>query len=103
MGERAPDVIEFLRAYRPDADVIREEATKIRGGRIAITENVVGLGIFKNMEEMWTPWLSAAQAEAVRIEVGARTVGLCREWEIRLGDAFRIRYCKDDPRIVGGR
>lgn len=103
LEERAPEVIEFLRGYNPGPSVIEEQAAKIKGGRIAISEAVVGLGMFKNMEEMWTPWLSPDQVEAVRIEVAAGTIGLCREWEIRLGDVFRVRYCKDDPTITSGR
>ncbi len=103
MEQRAPEVIEFLKTYRPDAALIKEQAAKIRGGRIAITENVVGLGIFKNMEEVWTQWLPAEQADAVRIEVAAGTIGHCREWETRLGDVYQVRYCKDDPSVTSGR
>ena len=103
LEQRAPDVIEFLKAYRPDSTIIEEQAAKIKGGRIAITENVVGLTMFKNMEEMWTPWLSPEHADAVRTEAAAGTIGHCREWETRLGDAYQVRYCKDDPSITGGR
>jgi hypothetical protein len=103
LERRAPDVIEFLKGYRPDIAIIEEQAAKIRGGRIAITENVVGLTMLKNMPEMWTPWLSPDHADAVQVEVVAGTIGLCRAWETRLGDAFQVRYCKDDPSITGGR
>ena len=100
--QEAPEVGKFLEQYAWDGDVLTAETSKIRGGRVAIGANVIGLTIFKKMEDLWTPWLGPSEVEAVWVELSARTTGLCREWEIRLGDAFRVRYCKDDPSLVSG-
>ena len=105
MSKRAPDVIEFLRSYSPDSDVISKEAAKIRGSRVGVKENAVGLNFLKNFEAMWTPWVPSDAVELVKAEVADGNFSLCREWVIFMPDKYggvRTKYCIDDPSKHGG-
>ena len=95
---RAPNVGQFLEKYGWDGDALTNEAKKIRGGRIAIAENVVGLRFLKDQESMWGQWVSADTATLLNEALASDKVNLCRAWEFRQGGQ-NTRVCKDDPRI----
>ena len=98
---RAPNVGQFLEKYEWDGDALTNEAKKIRGGRIAISENVVGLKFLKDQGSFWGQWVSADTAALLNEALASDKVNLCRAWEFREGaqSGSRSRVCKDDPRI----
>ncbi len=95
--QRTPNVGQFLEKYEWDGDALTNEASKIRGGRIAIAENVVGLKFLKDQESMWGQWVPADTAALVNEALAADKVNLCRAFEFHEG-IQRSRVCLDDPR-----
>lgn len=99
LWQRAPEVGQFLEGYVWDGDLLAAESKKIKSGRIAITEKVVGLTLFKKNEEVWAPWISAPEIENIKAALEDRKTGYCREWEVRRLGPFTMQVCKDDPSI----
>ncbi len=96
--QRTPNVGQFLEKYEWDGDVLTNEASKIRGGRIAIAENVVGLKFLKDQGPVWGLWVSADTAALVNEALAEPKVNLCRAFEFRQ-HGQESRVCIDDPRI----
>jgi hypothetical protein len=97
--QKTPKVGQFLEKYEWDGDTLTNEASKIRGGRIAIAENVIGLVFVKDQGSVWGQWVSADTAALVNEALGADKVNLCREFVFREATQ-RSRVCLDDPRIA---
>ena len=98
--QRAPAVGKFLEEYAWDGDVLTAEAGKIKGGRIAIRENVIGLSYLKQSEAVWTAWVDATTTESTKLAIAEGKVSLCREFNIWGG---HLTVCKDDPTNVSDR
>jgi hypothetical protein len=100
LWERAPEVGKFLEGYAWDGELLAAESMKIKGGRIAITENVVGLSLFKKQEDVWTEWVLPTVVKEVKAAIVDRKTGFCREFEVRSLGPYTLRVCKDDPSIT---
>ena len=53
MNQRAPDVVRLLETLTIDADLLAKQAAMIRGGRIGLKENAVGLTFLKREYALW--------------------------------------------------
>ena len=100
MAERAPDVIAFLEGYVPDAALIEAEAARISSGRIGLKENVVGLSIIEDRQDVWSQWVEADIANNITMAVAEEKVSLCRKistYAPTQTGSVSSSYCVDDP------
>lgn len=95
--QRAANVGQFMEKYEWSGAILSEEAGKIRGGRVGVKENVVGLKIIKEQPQLWTPWGDSTTAAGVNLAVEDGKTGHCRKVEERDGTGGPIRVCLDDP------
>ena len=105
MTQRAPDVIELLENLRIESGFLAAQSAMIRGGRIGLKENVIGLNILKKNPEVWTPWVGKETAAVVAQAVEDGKIGHCREFVNYAPDQVGnegSRYCKDDPTKSSG-
>lgn len=105
MTRRAPEVIALLENLRIESEFLAAQAAMIRGGRIGLKENGIGLNILKKNPEVWTPWVSAETAVLVVQAVEDGDIGHCREFINYAPDQVGnegSRYCKDDPSKSSG-
>ena len=76
---------------------MEKESASIRGGRIAMGANTIGLKFLKDQGSVWEQWVPADTAALVNEALAADKVNLCRAFEFHEG-IQRSRVCLDDPR-----
>ena len=105
MERRAPDVVRMLETLAIDAELLAEHSAMIRGGRIGLKENAVGLIFLKNHAAVWTNWVGQDAAALVGQAIEDGKIGHCRQFinyaPDRMGNEGS-RYCKDDPSKTSG-
>ncbi len=95
---RAPRVGQFLEQYEWNGEQLTSESSKIRGGRIAVRENIIGLSYIEDNKPVWNQWVDDETATLVEAAVTDGKVGHCRQFEERRTASF-TRICIDDPSI----
>ncbi|MYD50377.1 MAG: hypothetical protein F4W93_02675 [Dehalococcoidia bacterium] len=95
---RAPKVGQFLEQYEWNGEQLTEHSKKIRGGRIAVRENIIGLSYIEDNKPVWSQWVDDNTATLVETAVTGGKVGHCRQFEERRTASF-TRICIDDPSI----
>ncbi len=95
---RAPRVGQLLEKYEWNGEQLTTESGKIRGGRIAVRENIIGLSFIENNGPIWGVWVDSDTATRVETAVSDGKVGHCRQFEERRTASF-TRICIDDPSI----
>ena len=77
----------------------------IRGGRVGLKENAVGLIFLKREYAVWMNWVSEDVAALVNQAIEDGKIGHCRQFinyaPDRMGNEGS-RYCKDDPTKTSG-
>ena len=105
MNQRAPDVVQLLERLTIDAELLDKQAGMIRGGRIGLKENVVGLTFLKREYAVWLNWVGEDIAALVNQAIEDGKIGHCRQFinyaPDRMGNEGS-RYCKDDPTKTSG-
>ena len=105
MNQRAPDVVQLLERLTIDADLLAKQAGLIRGGRVGLKENVVGLNFLKREYAAWVNWVGEDIAALVNQAIEDGKIGHCRQFinyaPDRMGNEGS-RYCKDDPTKTSG-
>ena len=69
LGERAPEVLDFLAKAKPTDALIDELSSVIRGGRIGIKPTAMAIKYLKNHENVWSSWLPAEGVEKVKAAI----------------------------------
>ena len=95
---RAPRVGQLLEKYEWNGEQLTSHASNIRGGRIAVRENIIGLSYIEDNKPVWSQWVDADTATLVETAVSDGKVGHCRQFEERRTASF-TRICVDDPSI----
>lgn len=95
---RAPRVGQLLEMYEWNGEQLTTESAKIRGGRIAVRENIIGLSFIEDNGPIWGAWVDSDTATRVETAVSDGKVGHCRQFEERRTASF-TRICIDDPSI----
>jgi hypothetical protein len=95
---RAPRVGQFLEQYGWNGEQLTAESSKIRGGRIAVRENIIGLSFIEENKSIWGQWIDGDTALRVDTAVSDGKIGHCRQFEERRTASF-TRICVDDPSI----
>ena len=105
MAQRAADVIGFLESMTIEAELLSKQSAMIRGGRVGLKENAVGLNFLKREYAVWMNWVSADIAALVNLAIEDGKIGHCRQFinyaPDRVGNEGS-RYCKDDPTKTSG-
>ena len=105
MNQRAPDVVRLLETLSIDAELLAKQSAMIRGGRIGLKENAVGLTFLKREYALWMNWVSGDTAALVNQAIEDGKIGHCRQFinyaPDRMGNEGS-RYCKDDPTKTSG-
>lgn len=105
MNQRAPDVVQLLERLTIEAELLAKQAGQIRGGRIGLKENVVGLTFLKREYAVWMNWVGEDIAALVNQAIEDGKIGHCRQFinyaPDRMGNEGS-RYCKDDPTKTSG-
>ena len=105
MEQRAPDVVRLLETLTIDAELLAKQAAMIRGGRVGLKENVVGLTFLKREYAVWMNWVGGDVAALVHQAIEDGKIGHCRQFinyaPDRMGNEGS-RYCKDDPTKTSG-
>ena len=105
MEQRAPDVVGFLQTLSIDAELLAKQSAMIRGGRVGLKENAVGLIFLKREYAVWMNWVSEDVAALVNQAIEDGKIGHCRQFinyaPDRMGNEGS-RYCKDDPTKTSG-
>ena len=105
MERRAPDVVRLLETMTIDAELLAKQSAMIRGGRIGLKENAVGLIFLKNHADVWANWVGQDIAARVNQAIDDGKIGHCRQFinyaPDRMGNEGS-RYCKDDPSKTSG-
>ncbi len=94
---RAPRVGQFLEQYEWNGEQLTSESANIRGGRIAIRENIIGLAFIEDNKPIWDGWIDADIAARVETAIADGKVGHCRKFEERQTPGSVTRVCVDDP------
>ena len=95
---RAPRVGQLLEKYGWNGEQLTTESARIRGGRIAVRENIIGLSFIEDNGPIWSTWVDSDTATRVETAVSEGKVGHCRQFEERRTASF-TRVCIDDPSI----
>ena len=69
LGERAPEVVDFLMKAKPTDALIDELSASIRGGRIGIKPTAMAIKFLKNHENIWGSWVSTEGADKVKAAI----------------------------------
>ena len=69
LGERAPEVVDFLMKAKPTDELIDELSASIRGGRIGIKPTAMAIKFLKNHENIWSSWVSVEGADKVKAAI----------------------------------
>ena len=105
MNQRAPDVVRLLETLSIDAELLAKQSAMIRGGRVGLKENVVGLTFLKREYALWMNWVGEDVAALVNQAIEDGKIGHCRQFinyaPDRMGNEGS-RYCKDDPTKTSG-
>ena len=105
MEQRAPDVVRFLETLTIEAELLSKQSAMIRGGRVGLKENAVGLNFLKREYAVWMNWVSEDVATLVNQAIEDGKIGHCRQFinyaPDRMGNEGS-RYCKDDPTKTSG-
>ena len=105
MEQRAPDVVRFLETLTIDPELLAKQAAMIRGGRIGLKENAVGINFLKREYAVWMSWVGEEIAALVNQAIEDGKIGHCRQFinyaPDRMGNEGS-RYCKDDPTKTSG-
>ena len=105
MNQRAPDVVKLLETLTIDPELLTKQAAMIRGGRVGLKENVVGLTFLKREYALWMNWVGEDIATLVNQAIEDGKIGHCRQFinyaPDRMGNEGS-RYCKDDPTKTSG-
>ena len=105
MNQRAPDVVRLLETLTIDPELLAKQAAMIRGGRIGLKENAVGLIFLKRESAVWMNWVGEDIAALVNQAIEDGKIGHCRRFinyaPDRMGNEGS-RYCKDDPTKTSG-
>lgn len=105
MNQRAPDVVRLLETLTIDPELLTKQAAMIRGGRVGLKENVVGLTFLKRESAVWMNWVGQDIAALVNQAIEDGKIGHCRQFinyaPDRMGNEGS-RYCKDDPTKTSG-
>ena len=105
MEQRAPDVVRLLETLSIDAELLAKQSAMIRGGRIGLKENAVGLTFLKREYALWMNWVGGDTAALVNQAIEDGKIGHCRQFinyaPDRMGNEGS-RYCKDDPTKTSG-
>ena len=105
MEQRAPDVVRFLETLSIDAELLAKQSAMIRGGRVGLKENVVGLNFLKREYAVWMNWVGEDVAALVNQAIEDGKIGHCRQFINYAPDQMGnegSRYCKDDPTKTSG-
>ena len=94
---RAPKVGQFLERYEWNGEQLTTESTKIRGGRIAVRENTIGIAFIKEQQSTWSQWVVPETLAGVEAALEEGKVSHCRKVEERQAPGGGIRVCVDDP------
>ena len=94
---RAPRVGQLLERYEWNGYQLTAESQKIRGGRIAVRENIIGLSFIEENKSVWGQWVDSETATLVETAVSDGKVGHCRKFEERQTPGSVTRVCVDDP------
>ena len=94
---RAPKVGQFLERYEWNGEQLTTESTKIRGGRIAVRENTIGIAFIKEQQSTWSQWVVPETLAGVEAALEEGKVSHCRKVEERQSPGGGIRVCVDDP------
>ena len=76
LGERAPEVVDFLMKAKPTDALIDELSASIRGGRIGIKPTAMAIKFLKNHENIWGSWVSTEGADKVKAAIEAGKTSL---------------------------
>ena len=105
MEQRAPDVIAFLESLTIEAELLSKQSAMIRGGRVGLKENAVGLNFLKREYAVWMNWVGEDVATLVNQAIEEGKIGHCRQFinyaPTQMGNEGS-RYCKDDPTKTSG-
>lgn len=93
---RAPNVGQFMERYEWNGEQLAAESAKIKSGRIAIKENIVGLSFFKDNQPIWSQWVESEGVANVQRAIEEGKINHCRRFEERRAGTFS-RVCVDDP------
>ena len=105
MNRRAPDVVQLLERLTIEADLLAKQAGMIRGGRIGLKENAVGINFLKREYAAWMHWVGEDVVALVNQAIEDGKIGHCRRFvnyaPDRMGNEGS-RYCVDDPTKTSG-
>ena len=93
----APKVGQFLEGYGCNGEQLTTQSAKIRGGRMAVRENTIGIAFIKEQQSTWSQWVVPETLAAVEAALGEGKVGHCRKFEQRQAPGGGTRVCVDDP------
>ena len=105
LDRRAPDVLRLLESMTIDAELLAKQAASIRGGRVGLKENTVGLLFLKREFAVWSNWVSEHVAQLVNQAIEDGKIGHCRRFINFRPDQMGnegSRYCVDDPTKTSG-
>lgn len=105
MNQRAPDVVRLLETLTIDAELLTKQSAMIRGGRVGLKENAVGLIFLKRESAVWMNWVGEDVAALVNQAIEDGDIGHCRQFINYAPDQMGnegSRYCKDDPTKTSG-
>ena len=105
MEQRAPDVVRFLETLTIEAELLSKQSAMIRGGRVGLKENAVGVNFLKREYAVWMNWVGEDVATLVNQAIEEGKIGHCRQFinyaPTQMGNEGS-RYCKDDPTKTSG-
>ena len=105
MSRRAPDVVRLLETLTIEPELLAKQAGMIRGGRIGLKENAVGINFLKREYAVWMDWVGEDIAALINQAIEDGKIGHCRQFinyaPDRMGNEGS-RYCKDDPTKTSG-
>lgn len=105
MEQRAPDVVRFLETLSIEAELLAKQSAMIRGGRVGLKENAVGVNFLKREYAVWMNWVGEDVAGLVNQAIEDGKIGHCRQFINYAPDQAGnegSRYCKDDPTKTSG-
>ena len=80
MEQRAPDVVRFLESMTIEAELLSKQSAMIRGGRVGLKENAVGVNFLKREYAVWMNWVGEDVAALVTQAIEDGDIGHCRQF-----------------------